>query len=441
MGMNSVITLTTGVPGAGKTYVRAARFLVDDFLLNSTGIHISNFPLNIDAISETVHRKFSSGGKLSRIFGIKRNKTSLDDIKKRIEIIPDFVLQSWRWERSGPWDYFRGRDLRYCHIAIDEIHNFISDSKSPEYLSHWDDWLGEVRHLGCTFEGLTQDITQVGQCLVGRASIRLEIVPGETLRDFLFNIPMGDWYELKASFTGEYHKTVFEVEKRKTDRRFVTNNTRRFLIVPEYFKYYNSFSASLAEKVDGVDDKDRAPLCEYQKRTRLGLLWWFVRRNFLSLFTKIFLTVLLVWLCFCGGFIFLIDCFISTMGLISDSNKVEQIQEKKIDSASFKESEKKLVHVLSPEEKKIFLDEREAEKKRLEEEKKKKEEEERVRFEKDYRVSFIAENFVIFANGKNYKTGDVIYDKNNPVCDGKRIEKINFSDRSVSLGGSFILRM
>ncbi len=81
MAMNSVITITTGVPGAGKTYVRAARFLVDDFLINSNGIHISNFPLNIDAISETVYKKLHLGGKISRLFGIKHNKTTLDDIK------------------------------------------------------------------------------------------------------------------------------------------------------------------------------------------------------------------------------------------------------------------------------------------------------------------------------------------------------------------------
>ena len=44
-----------------------------------------------------------------------------NDIKKRLEVIPDDVLQLWRNGYSGPWDYFRGRDLKYCHIAIDEV--------------------------------------------------------------------------------------------------------------------------------------------------------------------------------------------------------------------------------------------------------------------------------------------------------------------------------
>lgn len=440
MAMNSVITITTGVPGAGKTYVRAARFLVDDFLINSNGIHISNFPLNIDAISETVYKKLHRGGKISRFFGIKHNKTTLDDIKKRIEIIPDIVLQSWKWERSGPWDYFRGRDLRYCHIAIDEIHNFLSDNKSSEYLQRWDDWLGEVRHMGCTFEGLTQDITQVAQCLVGRASIRLEIVPLETVRDPYFNIPLGDWYELKASLTGEYHKTVCEVEKRKTDRRFVTNSTRRFLVVPEYFKYYNSFSASLSEKADGVQDENRAPLYEYQKRSRLSLLFWFCRRNFLSLFFRFFFVILFLWIAFFGGFSFLFDGFISYMNSSVKSNKLDNPQKDNASVFPAKDNSSLVVPVTDSELQKLKSD-RETEKKRLEEEKKKKADEERLRFEKDYRISFLTKDYVIFANGKGYKSGDVIDDEKNPLCHGKRVEKINFSDRAVSFGGSFVLRM
>ena len=87
----SVKLLTTGVPGAGKTYVRASRFLVDDFLVNTKGIHISNFPLNIEKISEDVSKRFSRGS----FFSFKKKKVSVEDIKKRLEIIPDWVLQSW----------------------------------------------------------------------------------------------------------------------------------------------------------------------------------------------------------------------------------------------------------------------------------------------------------------------------------------------------------
>lgn len=304
----SVIILTTGVPGSGKTYVRCARFLVDDFLVNSKAVHISNFPVRVDEVADFVSQKIN---RKRGIFGIFRKPVTVEDIKNRIEIIPDDVLQMWRSGFSGPWDYFKGRDLKYCHIAIDEIHNFINDRCSDSVLKQWDDFLGEIRHRGCTFEGLTQDVQQVHQVLTGRVSVRLELVPGEDLRDPFFKICMSDWYELKAGFLGSFHKTVFVYEKRKQDTRWKTNHVSRFLITPDYFRFYNSYNASLQEKSDGSVNDDRAPEHEFQKRSRFSLLLWFVRRNFLTLFIRIFLLFLVLWLCFFGGLNFLIRGWMS----------------------------------------------------------------------------------------------------------------------------------
>ena len=313
----SVIILTTGVPGCGKTYVRAARFLVDDFLVNGSGIHISNFPLNVDVIAEDVSKKINRS---RGFFGIFRKKVTPEDIKKRLEIIPDDVLQSWRVGLSGPWDYFSGRDLKYAHIALDEIHNFINSRCSESVLKQWDDFLGEVRHRGCTFEGLTQDIGQVDSVLTGRASIRLELIPAEDLRDPFFKIRMLDWYELKAGFLGSFHKTVFMLEKRKSDSRWKTNHTSRFLITPEYFKYYNSFNASLQEKEQGVSDDDRVPQYEFQKRGKVSLFLWFLRRNWFTLFWRLLVAFFVIWLCFLGGLNFFIQKWISVSQSMYRSN-------------------------------------------------------------------------------------------------------------------------
>ena len=125
----SVIILTTGVPGCGKTYVRAARFLVDDFLINSHGVHISNFPLNREEIAKEV----SSRMKRRSLWYKLRHKVSEEDLIKRMQIIPDDVLQSWKREESGPWDYFSGVNLKYAHIALDEVHNFVSEHSSEDY--------------------------------------------------------------------------------------------------------------------------------------------------------------------------------------------------------------------------------------------------------------------------------------------------------------------
>ena len=312
------IILTTGVPGCGKTYIRCARYLVDDFLVNTRGVHISNFPLNPETISETVSKKIN---KSRGLFGIFRKAVTPDDIKKRLIVIPDDVLQSWRSEESGPWEFFKGWNLKYAHIAIDEIHNFINSRSSSAYLKLWDDFLGEVRHRGCTFEGLTQDFDSVDRVLSGRASIRLELIPGEDLRDPFFKIKLSDWYELKASFFGTYHKTVFMYEKRKQGSSWKVNHVSRFLITPDYYSFYNSYSASLQEKENGEGDvSSRAPEHEYQRRSRLSLFAWFIRRNFFTLFCRISVAIFLFWLCFCGGLTYIIERWLSVSGAMAKSN-------------------------------------------------------------------------------------------------------------------------
>ena len=149
----STVILTTGVPGSGKSYVRCARFLYDDFLRNCSGIHYSNFPVNVDYISDTLHK--------NRRFGLLgsflKHRPVSEDYARRIKVIPSDVMLSWRRHESGPWDYFKGVDLRYCHIAIDEIHEICTSDMPPDIFAQWDEWIGTIRHRGCTIEGLTQD--------------------------------------------------------------------------------------------------------------------------------------------------------------------------------------------------------------------------------------------------------------------------------------------
>lgn len=324
--MASTIIATTGVPGCGKSYVRCARFLVDDFLLNTGGVHYSNFPVNIDAVSEAVVRKsnFLKTGfwaKITAPFRLKKHIVTVEEIRKRIVVIPKDILQAWRREESGPWEYFQGVDLRYAHIAIDEIHNFIpATGSSTEHINRWTDFLAEVRHRGCTFEGLTQDHTQVHECLIKRAGLRYELIPAEDLRDPFFHIQMMDWYNLKAGFTGDFHKTVFEKEFQLRSSRWKCLRTRRFLIVPEYFKYYNSFNASLQEEAAGGVDDNRAPLFEYQKRTKLSLVTWFVLKNFFSLFWRFSVGIFFFWLTFGGGMNHCIQYFLTMNQSIAKAN-------------------------------------------------------------------------------------------------------------------------
>lgn len=429
----SVVILTTGVPGCGKTYIRCAKFLVDDFLINTNGIHISNFPVNVDEVSAAVFKKVS---KHRSIFGVFRKKTSLEDIKKRIWIIPDDELQRWRSGVSGPWDYFSGVNLKYCHIAIDEIHNFINSRCSDDLLKKWDDFLGEVRHRGCTFEGLTQDIDQVDKVLTGRAGVRLELFPGEDLRDPYFKIKMADWYELKAAFLGSYHKTVFMFEKRKSGSggRWVTNHVSRFLITPEYFKYYNSFNASLQEKEKGASDEGRAVEYEYQRRSKISLLFWFIRRNFFSLLSRFLIAGLLIWLCFCGGINFLINGWFSVTTSMAKSNSAPNKTESTTDKSSpvkkDSESDKKDGVSASSDSGKLS----ESERKELKQEKKD--------FEDGFKPGLFFDNFCWLRNGiRIYEGFKFNNKKRHGDFYGKEVKKIDSSERNYVLDDGIIVDM
>ena len=336
----STIILTTGVPGSGKTYIRCARFLVDDFLINTKGVHYSNFPVNAEAIAEDVHRKLS--GKLGffarLVFGSKTVPT-VEEIKARIQVIPDDVMQSWRQGISGPWEYFRDIDLKYAHIAIDEIHEIIKVTTPFECLEQWDEFLGTIRHRGCTIEGLTQDISSIDRCFTSRAAIRYELVPCEDLRDPYFNIPLYDWYQLKAAFTGEYHKSVVVNELKKTaNGRFRKNHSKVFSITPDYFKYYNSYSKTLS----GGNEENGTPQTEYQTKTKIGLLLWFLRRNILNILPKIFLVILFIWLAFFGGGVKCFNYLMKYLQTIHNSQLVQKANPKaKIEKAENKTEESK----------------------------------------------------------------------------------------------------
>lgn len=423
----SVIILTTGVPGCGKTYVRAVRFLVDDFLVNTSGKHYSNFPLNVDVISEDVSKKIN---KNRGFFGIFRKKVKPCDISSRLVVIDDNVLQSWRLGLSGPWDYFRGVDLKYAHIAIDEIHNFCSSRQSPECLQKWDEFLGEVRHRGCTFEGLTQDIDQVDRVLTGRASTRLELVPGEDMRDPFFKIKLADWYELKACFTGFFHKTVFMFEKRKQDSKWKTNHISRFLISPDYYKYYNSYNASLQEKASGDVSADRTPEHEYQKRGKISLLLWFVRRNFFTLFFRFLIAILVFWLLFCGGLTFIINSFVSSTVSLSKKQRGSAgsvVSDKKTDG--FPGSVVSSVYIPSGSSDKASLEE------------KKYFDQKKEIFENGFKPGLFLSDSVYLRNGIRIHVGYSFNHKKYGEYCGKSVTSINRQDRNYTLSDGSVIDM
>jgi len=272
---NAVVIFTTGAPGTGKTYSRCARFLWDYWLPNEKGVHWSNFPVVIE--------KFL---------------TKYPDAEKRIKIIPKDVLDSWAAGESGPWDYFHDKDISGAHIAIDEIHNYMRKTgKGVVALTRkWELWLGEIRHRGCTVEFLSQDPQKVNKCVEQHAAVRILLVNSDDRRDPLFGILLGDIYQLKAAFVGEYETTIWQSEERRINGKWVRADMSRFTLEPRYFVLYDSFNTPQSGGV-----KANGKQYEFQKRGRVGCVRWFLWRNWWRLLTRFALVAVVLWFLIGGG--------------------------------------------------------------------------------------------------------------------------------------------
>ena len=295
MQYNSVVIFTTGAPGTGKTYSRCARYLYDFWLPERKGIHYSNFPVKVEKFAE-----------------------KYPDAAERIKTIPNEELDRWSRYESGPWEYFKELDLEGAHIAIDECHNFIKRTGEgcQKNATRWEQWLGEIRHRGCTVEFLSQDPHKVSKCIDIHAGVRIALINSEDRRDPWFGIPLGDWYELRAGISREYETVIWQIEERRINSKWVHGHTERFTLKPFYFELYDSFNTphSGGTKAAGQER-------EYQKRSIAGLVSWFCRRNLFRLGSRVVIVMAFVWLCFCGGLNWLIFRYINFSQSMAESNR------------------------------------------------------------------------------------------------------------------------
>lgn len=285
---NATIVMTLGAPGCGKSYSRCARFLVDYWLKEKKGIHYSNFPVNRERVAAAVVKKDSG--------------PEFEALVNRIQVIPEAVLKTWMSGESGPWEYFADKELDGAHIAIDECHQYVRRHSGGrghhEVIKKWEDWLGTIRHKACTIEFLTQDPHKVAKCIEIHSSVRLQLINSEDRRDPWFGVLLGDWYELRAGFvTREYETVIWEVEERRLLGRWKTQETRRFRLDPYYFQFYDSFNAASHDGAKAAKAPDR----EFQKRSRVSLLWWFFQRSWIRMALRLVLVGVLLWLMTGGG--------------------------------------------------------------------------------------------------------------------------------------------
>jgi hypothetical protein len=324
----AVIQMTSGVPGAGKTYSRV-RFLITDFLINNTGLYITNLPLNVDLIAKDISKKL---------------KVSKKSIKDRIVIIPPEKLKEFQKlkncrlsevkqyqenESFPPAVYFEDFDLVNAHIALDEFHLYFSKKTSRAMKDLWNDWIAEIRKNGCTFEAITQDVSQIPNEFMGKVSVRVDLVPLDITRDPFLHIKMYDWYQLRAGFTGQTSQKVCQTETHKGPLgKWIVSKVDKFTIVPEIYKYYHTSTRNDGRKSEGE-------ISPYKRLSKKGILLWFYKRNFLTITCRFCIVCVFAWLCFFGGMNTIIQMFMGYMNSISESqfkgmgnnNKVEKNQD------------------------------------------------------------------------------------------------------------------
>lgn len=172
--------------------------------------------------------------------------------------------------------------------------------------------------------------------------------------------------------------------------------------------------------------QDRAVQYEYQKRTRFGLLLWFLRRNFLNIFSRLLIFVLVLWLCFFGGIKFLITGWLDSAKKIQSSN-VQSSPEKSPDNVSSPEQPSKLGEgnpVVVPE----------GSLKEFNEEKTKSE-----TYIFPYKPAFFYNGKCFLRNGLEISVG-YVFEKGTPYA-GKKVSKIDFKGRFFVLDGAYTVSM
>mgnify|MGYP001230115756 CR=1 FL=1 len=245
--------------------------------------------------------------------------------KHRIEIIPEEILKKWRVCESGPWDYFKERDLEGCHIALDECHNLIRKGQGKVWVDSWQEWLAEIRHWGCTIEFISQSPGQVSPAIMQVAGQRLELVNNETRRDPLFRVLVFDWQQLIAKLFGEYESKIWEIEYHNQGKRWVESDRRAFRLNPELYPLYDTRSKSSMQKAR-VRKGDGTYGYPFEEFGWWGLIKWFVLRNAARVFPRLGFAFLVFFICFGGGARYVLGAY---MGYFNRSNGGEVAENQK----------------------------------------------------------------------------------------------------------------
>ena len=291
---SSVITLTTAPTGTGKTYVRCGRFLWDEWLKETDGVHYSNFPIRFEPWEDEWGR--SGRGLVAE--AVDRLGMTEEEVRHRIQVIPSEETALWERDSGefGPWSTFANVDLDGAHIAIDESHLYWPAKGANKRCKALLDWIADVRHRGCTVEFITQNRMQVSADLRRAANMEIRLSRWDEKYEPLFGIRLGDYLEVLAAFTGQYRGIVREDHLVSDGERMSIVKSKNWDFDPFYFSLFNSHSAPAKGGKGGLGAKP--PHVRYPGRK---IFRWFLFRNWFCLGWRLSMVAALYWFVFAGG--------------------------------------------------------------------------------------------------------------------------------------------
>lgn len=291
------ISTLTAIGGEGKSYIT-----VHDMAYNRLvrwNYHlVTNLPLHVEKLAEVVARE---------------RGCEPQDVIDRIHLIPSHDLDRWRNGHGGPWDLPELFEANACDFILDEAHVFCPPKKQDE---QWAVWLGEARHLNLQrVQFLTQSVKKIAAPIDIHAKLRYRLEKGDRRRMRWFLFPMGDVYQVIASFTGRLTPLVYRIEEIKdAEEKWKRGSEDLFSYRPEVYTLYDTHSdaggsSEAKERTIEPEEFQRRPKLLPDKRDFYGeekIVWtmptwlWAIVRNPTGMFRLIAVLSVATFI-LCGG--------------------------------------------------------------------------------------------------------------------------------------------
>lgn len=273
------ISMIVGKPGSGKSYFAVSK--IAEFLCQCAGYEkehgadferkvYTNLVLDLDACDKYV-----------------KNKTgiSFDSSKYLFHTNEEFfyaVSPDGRKEPSEWWEKFPNKAL----IVIDEVHQLIpaKGAGDRDFMDAFVNYISTHRHREQDIIFITQHSDNMHRSILSMATDCYQILNIKNRVLPWIGIPLADLDVVKEAF-GIKNQVANVLYGNYVGRSFKKESTSTMVLSPEIYALYSSHTMA------GGESSDRPSF----RRSRIGAIFWFIRRHIFHLSIKAGLVVAVVW--------------------------------------------------------------------------------------------------------------------------------------------------